>query len=832
MQEKKEDRPAVLNSAWREPLALRGLKGSTMPIWGLPKAEWPGEAASFAAHTEGKCCVLGTALGPRSRNALSFVGLASEGTGTHKTLCTRAAPFPVVSVSWPNDILIVGSSERRLGIWPGLSGVDTRALEKYDFDRQGVVLTVQTQKKGGDTAGDWAYSSCLTCVQQTAGGKGVVAVEALRLHCWDLETGVQKGLKSSPLRVSSGTVLCASASAVNESIVATGSATAGAKVVDLRGKKESVWKSTTAHRTAVRCVAMSPLVPHWLASASDGGDIRIWDIRSNAGHVLSFQHHQAILTGLCWSPLHAELICSSGIDGSMRLYSLRKPPSYAVSTIFNETPTVGLGFVAPTGSDTPLSACVIASTSGQVTLKGLTPTFLDGLMEHRFSAYGSEAEACERLAQLRHLPEAEARVRTAMEALLSAEVTQQAMELATVLHKHVPLPLPPNANLKAVEKAFLVDVAESARKLPPRINFTASRLLRDLELNVNLAHWAQTEQWELVVRELEPLDWHGDRAGQDLLLLLVSLQPDVYTRVVTAMARHSWTVGVAFFLATVPHLSEQMDMGTNEQKAVARSLLGEMIDDASISIRNRKLDEMLSELREQRGLCDLLCQPNAAQKVIDAVECDLGLERLLEVKCCATIRLYCSSLMQGCSYAKVIWLVDALEHNYRESRTVRHLQHLVKSLLTRYEVKRDRAKQAVSSEPQGSEFLKACLYVLSPMVEISITCRNLVYLCVRNNSVHQPPPKGVLSKMVSQLVKFAGEFRALVLRSLRQVVAPAVKQERDGALERASAELTKGMAATPFDKSTMVTLTSEQKQAVACSEDILQNFKKCLQDPN
>lgn len=152
-----------------------------------------------------------------------------------------------------------------------------------------------------------------------------------------------------------------------------------------------VWKVSDAHDDAIRDVAWSPLMPHWLASAGDDGCIQVYDIRfgdrplktlqcTNALHSVCVRgasqgkpsiflscvpHFTACVSPRChavlvcvqarvnmcrlqvnWSHAHAEMLVSGGVDQRLRLWNLRMAPHHLVETISTpfEAPIVSTAF--------------------------------------------------------------------------------------------------------------------------------------------------------------------------------------------------------------------------------------------------------------------------------------------------------------------------------------------------------------------------------------------------------------------------------------------------------------------------------------------------------
>ncbi|KAJ2654920.1 hypothetical protein IWW48_005820 [Coemansia sp. RSA 1200] len=79
---------------------------------------------------------------------------------------------------------------------------------------------------------------------------------------------------------------------------------------------------------AIGDIAWSPFVPYWLASASDSGAVRVWDMRyaaSDGAAVATLRHptNHGAIRSVAWSPAHVDMLATGASDRSWRLHSLR-----------------------------------------------------------------------------------------------------------------------------------------------------------------------------------------------------------------------------------------------------------------------------------------------------------------------------------------------------------------------------------------------------------------------------------------------------------------------------------------------------------------------------
>src|SRR5690349_17598922 len=82
------------------------------------------------------------------------------------------------------------------------------------------------------------------------------------------------------------------------------------------------------HRRAVRALAYAPGDPATLASAGDGGSVRLWNL-STAQNGASLGGHVSGLLSLAFAP-NGNLLATGGRDGSLRLWDVAHQRPHAV----------------------------------------------------------------------------------------------------------------------------------------------------------------------------------------------------------------------------------------------------------------------------------------------------------------------------------------------------------------------------------------------------------------------------------------------------------------------------------------------------------------------
>ncbi|KAJ1770489.1 hypothetical protein LPJ74_003161 [Coemansia sp. RSA 1843] len=94
---------------------------------------------------------------------------------------------------------------------------------------------------------------------------------------------------------------------------------------------------------AINDIAWSPFVPYWLATASESGLVRVWDMRyaaSDGAAVATLRHptNHGSITSVAWSPAHVDMLATGASDRSWRLHALRTGASTDESS--SDTPIV------------------------------------------------------------------------------------------------------------------------------------------------------------------------------------------------------------------------------------------------------------------------------------------------------------------------------------------------------------------------------------------------------------------------------------------------------------------------------------------------------------
>eukprot|EP01062_Namystynia_karyoxenos_P047736 TRINITY_DN3612_c0_g6_i1.p1 TRINITY_DN3612_c0_g6~~TRINITY_DN3612_c0_g6_i1.p1 ORF type:complete len:909 (+),score=256.01 TRINITY_DN3612_c0_g6_i1:74-2728(+) len=701
---------AARSSLWRERLLLNAetqLPGDLTQTRLPHSAHVPPGVVAIAHHPlSTNCCVASCGGTTDDSTRISHVKLhvgsqdrrpssPAEG-GSHQGQARRhhhrktdeqRVPLPLCCLAWGGSstpVLVGGSRCGQAALWACPPDAAPEALRA-----EPAVCQVPKMKPTQSVPPlQWAYNSCITSVSVAPDGGSFAGTENGMLHVWDCS---QPSAKPSKIQATDGVLLCSEWSPHSDSIVAVGSGTGSAKLVDLRDPRTPAWQfppdpeelknepdlvqSLALH--AVRALAMSPLVEHWLATAHDGGEVRIYDVRTSGavGPVLCMPAAGALTLGIAWSPLHAELLCTAGADSSLRLSSLRHGPAGhtlgtmqadrgagpAVGAVFARQQTRGGGWQSAMGT---------ATHSGEV----LSATIADALLEKVTPARGGRAAAeCEKLAYCRAFAQAEEAACRACDAALQEGRVSDAMQHIDALTAY---------EFKAVDReratrstvlaTFAADLEGCSARLPHLIAREVGLSGELARRRSNLEHTDTIQRGgaEQVVREAERI------AGA-----LSDITPGVYEQIVTALSRHAWHVGVDFFLRTEAQLGKVQGWKAETGVRMARRLLGPLRQDCALGdlVRELRLLREVSlppaDVASPDDAADPAARLPAAQHVLRLVEHRQegrgrgSVAAALKVCSCATLRLYAHALVAAKDYAGLVWLQDAFNTEHTSGGT-------------------------------------------------------------------------------------------------------------------------------------------------------------------
>jgi len=207
----------------------------------------------------------------------------------------------------------------------------------------------------------------------------MLSLENNRLHIWDLNRTLD------PLHSIKGSnfpLYCAKWHPHDRDLIGISGKNGSIKIIDCRkldiGAATELIRSQrqNIHNNAVRSLDFNPIIPFWLATASNDGTVKIWDIRKTIEPLITLQGHQNMVRSVRWSNTHCDVLASGGSDHVVKLWSLRVPPHYEWSSFSGfQNPIIDIRF-----SKTNLYSL---SASGKFTAISIDPSVLNPLIESK-----------------------------------------------------------------------------------------------------------------------------------------------------------------------------------------------------------------------------------------------------------------------------------------------------------------------------------------------------------------------------------------------------------------------------------------------------------------
>ncbi|TPX32922.1 hypothetical protein SmJEL517_g04101 [Synchytrium microbalum] len=91
--------------------------------------------------------------------------------------------------------------------------------------------------------------------------------------------------------------------------------------VRLEKPKNAVWTVQKAHSRAVTDLQFSPFIPYWLASSSDDGVVKVWDLRYGKQPAARVDGHYQGVNAVAWSNTRVDLLATVSSDKSWRAWT-------------------------------------------------------------------------------------------------------------------------------------------------------------------------------------------------------------------------------------------------------------------------------------------------------------------------------------------------------------------------------------------------------------------------------------------------------------------------------------------------------------------------------
>lgn len=107
-----------------------------------------------------------------------------------------------------------------------------------------------------------------------------------------------------------------------EDVFASASVDGCVRIYDVREKTRSEQLKIKAHERDVNVLAWNPLVGELIATGSDDGSFKVYDIRHGNEHMAHFEYHNAPITSVSWHPTEETALCVSSADNTVTLWDM------------------------------------------------------------------------------------------------------------------------------------------------------------------------------------------------------------------------------------------------------------------------------------------------------------------------------------------------------------------------------------------------------------------------------------------------------------------------------------------------------------------------------
>lgn len=337
---------------WRKPEQLRGLVKNHPDVIRFEAPLNTGDSLLFsshiALHSSDHLCAVGVA--PVVGTSAIHLFPIDEDIPCIRSCSTAQQLFmpdglTVTSLQWHSETLLVGVNRGRVLL--SSQGVGTTDSHSGALQVSHTLTTGQETKIGETFSSPSAYASC-TGIRSLAvhptSALTVAGVCGSRAYVWDAS-------ESRPLcewgRTDNTAPLMFTRWVTDGSnVMLTGAYGGAVSLVDIRegmqrqpSGKVSFFASS---KSAAVSAAFNPILPYVFALASADGMLSVYDIRFTKELVHYIPSHQGSLTGVQWMGLHSDLICTSGVDGSVGMWCLRCPPTFSVGRAEYRLPLMDL----------------------------------------------------------------------------------------------------------------------------------------------------------------------------------------------------------------------------------------------------------------------------------------------------------------------------------------------------------------------------------------------------------------------------------------------------------------------------------------------------------
>ncbi|KAM9967384.1 hypothetical protein ACTFIW_001468 [Dictyostelium discoideum] len=329
----------------------------------------------------------------------------------------------IKSLSWWNDSMVAGSNDGHIYYYQN----DPTTTDDPELRETFVHTKLKGFKESvSQTIGSMGFNTSIKAVAiNQLSTHQFSSLENNYYHIWDFSDAVRPTIT---FKVSDQPVYCSQWSPHSRNYSLIGGSENSIKITDTRllssysttRKSPTVWfnnsgaigggggsgggggnigggsngKNSSSYQSSVsiKDVAWHPFVPYWFASATDSGEISIWDLRSTLEPVISFLAHSSSISKIDWCPAHSELLVSSGIDGEYKFWSLLNEPHYNLFQKDETSPFVSCGFFENDGYNS-----YGVNQSGEVYYANVQSKFMNPIIHSKFDKKERSERITERL---------------------------------------------------------------------------------------------------------------------------------------------------------------------------------------------------------------------------------------------------------------------------------------------------------------------------------------------------------------------------------------------------------------------------------------------------
>ena len=364
----------ALDRGWRSAASFRARHDCRDGLVELCAADVPppqalSSIAAIASHNHGAAAC---AVGRRgSSNVLALYrgtdAVADDDDGKHRTSAAGlrlemqgsliALPGTPKAVSWSDDTLACGTLEGSIEIFR----LDATARDAQTRARK-VVHSLKPQWGASASSQQAAAGATSVAVGALDGrnARRIGAIVAASPCVWD---GEASGL-SVGMGFEAGAAFCLDLD-WDKGVFVVGDLAHALAVYDPR-QGTCVSKVKSAHFAPINTVRCSPLHPHWIASGSGDGLVKVWDLRRVDASLFRLAWHVSAVADVSWSWSHTDMLSSCAYDGSHLFWKLGLAPRFELANgdaVWQHAELVGCCMVPWAGS--PLD-CLVASSDGRL----------------------------------------------------------------------------------------------------------------------------------------------------------------------------------------------------------------------------------------------------------------------------------------------------------------------------------------------------------------------------------------------------------------------------------------------------------------------------------